>query len=52
MPEHFECLDCFHIGPLTIRGKCSRCNSSAVISQQLFKGFKEEESEIPIQRSA
>jgi len=34
--EHFECTNCFHIGPLSVHGGCEECHSQAVISQELI----------------
>lgn len=36
MFEKFECRDCFHAGPLNIHGRCERCNSDSVISQEVI----------------
>lgn len=37
MAEHFECRNCFHVGPLTVHGRCERCHSLAVISQEVIQ---------------
>ena len=29
--EEFECLDCFLVGPLSVHGRCPRCDSNAVL---------------------
>jgi len=30
--ELYECLDCYHTGPLAINGKCESCHSNSVQS--------------------
>lgn len=34
--EIFECRNCFHAGPLTVHGRCKRCDSDSVISQEVI----------------
>ena len=34
MPEQFFCLDCLHSEPLDIHGRCSVCQSEAVVSAE------------------
>ena len=34
--ELFECRNCLHVGPLTVRGECEACGSAAVISQEVL----------------
>lgn len=42
--EQFECLDCYHVGSLDIRGGCEHCHSQAVISAELVSLLSNEVS--------
>ena len=35
MPEEYECSNCWWIGPLDTHGRCERCGSEAVLSQEV-----------------
>lgn len=37
MSEHFECRNCFHVGPLTVHGRCERCHSDKVMSVEVME---------------
>ena len=58
--ERFECETCFHTGPLDQHGRCERCGSSQVVSEQVLsyildkkyeKLFGERPSQLGIQIS-
>lgn len=34
--EHWECVDCYHRGPLDIHGRCDACKSNNVIAVDLL----------------
>lgn len=35
--EQWECANCFHRGPLTQQGRCEKCGSTSVISQEVIR---------------
>lgn len=37
MNETYECRNCFFVGALDQHGRCARCDSEAVITQQCFR---------------
>ena len=37
--EEFECLDCFLIGPLSVHGRCPRCDSDAVMPFMILENI-------------
>lgn len=38
--EKWQCDNCFHVGPLSIHGRCEACGSEAVISEGKLKDDK------------
>lgn len=41
--EQFECMNCYHSGPLNEHGGCEQCHSQAVMSLELhYKPMKTE----------
>jgi uncharacterized paraquat-inducible protein A len=34
--EEYQCMGCHYIGGLNVHGRCDRCNSEAVLSQELL----------------
>ena len=41
--ESYQCCNCWNIAVLDVHGRCGRCGSAAVISQELVERVEQED---------